>query len=137
MGFGCLFVALGAVCYGFDKDSNTVLFNTVGYSLIAVIMACAVSFVWLRPEALLSKCLSLRPIVFLGEISYGLYLYQSIVIASTEKLFHISSYPVNPTFLHRAILLNIPVIILIAWLSFRIYELPIMKWGKRHAQALS
>jgi peptidoglycan/LPS O-acetylase OafA/YrhL len=44
-------------------------------SLIAIAGAFLVSDLWLNERSIISKCLSFRPLVFLGEMSYGLYLW--------------------------------------------------------------
>jgi len=43
--------------------------------------------------------------------------------------------PVSKHSLHLLAIFDIPVVIAIAYLSFRFYELPIMQWSSRRAAA--
>lgn len=132
-----IYIAADLLFPGFSKTSNSILFNSVGYSLVALIMGTFVAHIFLHPEATLSRFLSMRPLVWLGGISYGLYLFQSIVLSTMERIVHVHSYPAPPAVLHKIFWIDVPLIIGISWLSFHFYELPIMRWGKRLADERS
>jgi peptidoglycan/LPS O-acetylase OafA/YrhL len=65
---------------------------------------------------------------FLGEISYGLYMYNPLVINLIVKVFakKLSLLPA-PLFLSAMYLLTMIVLIAVSYLSFRFFEKPIMK----------
>lgn len=69
---------------------------------------------------------------FLGEISYGLYMYNPLVINVVVKIFakKIQFLP-QPIFLAAMYLLTMFVLITISYLSFRFFEKPILKKGTR------
>jgi len=75
----------------------------------------------------LTKLLSSRPLVLLGEISYGIYILQIPINAWWSAFFnrYLAGYP-NFNFLGFFILL-----ILISWLSFKFIEQPIRRCAKK------
>ncbi|WP_260740323.1 acyltransferase family protein [Tunturiibacter lichenicola] len=118
----------------FSYPENHRLFNGIGYSLIAAIAFFLIAHVLLNENALLSRIFSFSPLAALGRISYGVYLYHSVVIVAAEKLFGLTS-PISKHSLHLLAIFDIPVVIAIAYLSFRFYELPIMQWSSKRAAA--
>ncbi len=75
-----LFLALETVDKSFRRTTDSLLFNAFGYTLIVVASFFLLSHVILHPRSAMSRFLSLKPLVFLGTISYGFYLYQEGVI---------------------------------------------------------
>jgi peptidoglycan/LPS O-acetylase OafA/YrhL len=71
--------------------------------------------------------------IYLGRISYGLYVYHRLAAYVTSKLLikHLTSYnnPIYP--LKGAVALGMTV--LMAALSYRYIETPFLKMKKRHA----
>lgn len=69
--------------------------------------------------------LSLPPVVFIGQISFSLYLLHTSV-----ELLVTAYLPFEP---HSLVLLpfTVPASILAAWVSFRFVETPIIRWGRR------
>jgi peptidoglycan/LPS O-acetylase OafA/YrhL len=118
----------------FSYPKNHVLFNGVGYSLITATAFFVIAHVLLNENAILSRIFSLRPLPALGRISYGVYLYHVVVIVLAEKLFGLTS-PISKHSLRLLALFDIPVVIAIAYVSFRFYELPIMQWSSKRATA--
>jgi peptidoglycan/LPS O-acetylase OafA/YrhL len=75
--------------------------------------------------------LSLRPIVFLGAISYGFYLFHLIVFEAAKQ-FAAEHNPNNP---HHLLALPVfAIAALLSWLSFTAYERPIIRWGHQHTK---
>jgi peptidoglycan/LPS O-acetylase OafA/YrhL len=133
-----LFLASAAVYLGawqyfhhvaFFPGAHTRLFDSIGYSLVAVICFAGVAHVRFNPEGRVSRCLAWRPLVFLGRISYGVYLYHLLVKTAVMHFTGVASE-------RAAFLVDFPCVILVAWLSFRFYETPIMHWGKARADML-
>jgi peptidoglycan/LPS O-acetylase OafA/YrhL len=56
-------------------DSTTAWIYRGGFTLVALATAAIIACVALVPDGSLSRALSLRPVRYVGAISYGLYLY--------------------------------------------------------------
>lgn len=109
----------------FTREVNSLSFNSVGYSLIALTCFALVAYVLWHPRSVLSRVLAMRPFVFLGTISYGFYLYHQAI----QKLL----LPFTRYDYHRTAPLLFVVAVVFSWLSFRYYEQPIMRLGQRLA----
>lgn len=55
-------------------------FETIGYSLIAIVAACLIQLSVSSPQLFLVKMLTARPLRFIGKISYGLYVIHFIIL---------------------------------------------------------
>ncbi len=75
--------------------------------------------------------IDLKPIAFLGNISYGLYLFHWIVL---EFIFKWNFIPKDSLLIYNASLygLTIGVTILLAWISFKYIERPFLNLKKRY-----
>ncbi len=116
----------------FQREANSWWFNSTGYSLIAASCFFVLAYVYLHENAGLSRFFSLRPIVFIGTISYGLYLFSPIVMVRLDQLSIRWGYPHR----HRLSPITLAIAVLVSWLSFRFYEKPIISWGHRKASEL-
>ncbi|MBO4870669.1 MAG: acyltransferase [Muribaculaceae bacterium] len=102
------------------------------------------SFVWYAPLALLifalgmaehensvlTRLLSWKPLVWIGGISFEMYMLQLIVHCFVCKLGVICvGHKFNPE-LHIAII--IALVIPLAWLTQRYFTTPVARWLKRH-----
>jgi len=142
-GFALLFAGIfGALSFWmpvhFDREANTHLFNSLGYSLVAVTSMSVIAYILLHPTVIPSRILQSRPLVFIGSISYGLYLWHISIMLIVMRATHLSITPVS--FSHRATVfaLSFTASMIFCWVSFRFYEKPIMAWGHRiSAQAVS
>ena len=116
-----------AAFHRFDRAGNTILFNSLGYSLLALGATSLLGYVLLHPVGWVAKALSLRPLVFLGVVSYGFYLFHVVIIKFIQRWT--SAHHVA----HDRLLtpLTFSVTLCVAALSFYAYELPIVQWGKR------
>lgn len=117
----------------FYRNADQLPFNIFGYSLIAAIFFCAVGHVLLIPEGWISSMLSARPIVYIGRISYGLYLYETIVLTMLKKAFHLPFGAPNLPALYWLLPVDLLITAAVAGLSFRFVETPILAWGNRLA----
>lgn len=127
-----LFAGLGRI-QTFTVGANSVAFNSVGYSLVSLAAASLVTYVLLQPRVIVSKILSIPFVVFLGTISYGIYLFHvlgmdlTVLIGRRFGVVHV----------HRLAGFALLPVVAFSWLSFRFYEQPIIRWGKRRAVRLS
>jgi peptidoglycan/LPS O-acetylase OafA/YrhL len=90
-GFGTLasaatFLGMELVDSSFRRTTDNLLFNSIGYSLVVVASFCLLSHLVLHPHSWLARCLGSRPMVFLGAISYGFYIYQEAVMAGVRSI---------------------------------------------------
>ena len=117
----------------FNVDANSIVFNSLGYSMVSLAAASLILYVLLQPQAIISKTLSIPFLVFLGTISYGIYLFHVlgidlvVQIGSRLGIFHF----------HRLAGAAVPLVVAFSWLSFKFYEEPIMNWGRRRAAYLT
>jgi peptidoglycan/LPS O-acetylase OafA/YrhL len=121
--------AILSLTRGFHRDGNTVLFNSLGYSLVYLGSACLITYVLLHPSSSISRVLAWRPAVFLGSISYGFYLFHPVGISLMERIgahFHFAHYRTLAP-------LGFIAIAAFSWVSFRFYEQPFIALGKRLA----
>lgn len=118
---------------GFEREQNTMLFNSLGYSLLVAASACTLALLLVHGEGWLSRLLSLPPLVWIGTISYGLYLLNGPVS-------HLIWFTAQSHGFHRGrILLGIAFVssLIVSWVSFRFYESPLVAFGRRRAGRLT
>ena len=75
-----VFLAMAVLMPAFRTSSNSVLFNGVGYSLIMVLMAGILGAVLRDGDLWYKRLLRLRPLTFIGTISYMLYLIHGLIL---------------------------------------------------------
>jgi peptidoglycan/LPS O-acetylase OafA/YrhL len=90
--------------------------------------------VYFQEKAPLSRVLSLGPVVFLGSISYGFYLFH-LVLYEAAKSFA-STHGIGNSH-HQLALPVFAAAVLLSWLSFIAYERPIIRWGQGKARQLA
>jgi peptidoglycan/LPS O-acetylase OafA/YrhL len=109
-----------------------------GFLLVGLSTAAVVAVTVERPQDLLSRALSWRPLRYTGRISYGLYLYH-------WPVFLLLTYPRTGLSHLPLLVLRFAVTFVVADLSYRFIETPIrtrqplvLRWrpGRRPAPAL-
>ncbi len=127
VGLIALFVALQALLGSeFSRSNPTAFYNAAIYSIVAGASVALISYVVSHPTGFVGRVLSWQPIVFLGTISYGVYLYQVAISSVVMRTLHLSH--------HQAFLVDLPIILLVSWLSFRFYEEPFILWGRKYTE---
>ena len=128
----CL-AAGGLLCLqpNFARSANSVLFNSIGYSLIVLTAASFIAYLLLVPDKLLLKLFANRWMVFIGVVSYGIYLFHPLTLYVFEASAQRLGFKHLRVFAPPAILLSI----LLSWLSFKFYEKPIIEYGRSRARA--
>jgi peptidoglycan/LPS O-acetylase OafA/YrhL len=114
---------------GFTRKANSSIYNSLCYSLVAIIAAFGIAYVLSHPEARVSRILAWSPLTFTGSISYGLYLYQLLVKALMIRYAHLGGT--------RLLLCDTLATFVLAWVSFVFYERPLLQWGKKRAEELA
>ncbi len=83
-----LFGALSLFAPGFRTSANSILFNSLGYSLIALFFGCTLLYTLAIREGFIYSVLTWTPVRYLGIISYTFYLYHEVVIGWLRAYFH-------------------------------------------------
>ena len=99
---------------------------TWGLSFIDLVAACIIVMA-LEPRSIASRILSLRPLRWLGRISYGAYVFHDIF--NPQILRFVMSHTGHYRLPTAAIGLSITV--LLAWASFRWFETPFIRLKDR------
>ncbi len=73
----------------FRTGANSVLFNSIGYSLSVVLFGSILTFVLGLRRGLFYNLLTMRPLRFLGVISYTFYLYFVAVLLKVDVYMHV------------------------------------------------
>jgi peptidoglycan/LPS O-acetylase OafA/YrhL len=122
-----LYVALRILfSTSFTRGGNSPVYNALSYWVVALAAFWLISYLLLRPHGVGARVFSSRPLTWVGQISYGVYLYQVFL---RDRVIDITHLPMR-----RAILVTAPVTLLVSWLSFRYMEEPLILWGKRKAR---
>jgi peptidoglycan/LPS O-acetylase OafA/YrhL len=87
VGSALLLAALSRVP-GFHITADSLLFNSVGYSLIAVGFGAALVWSLTLHKGLVYALLTWRPLRYMGLISYTFYLYQLPILEKVEARVH-------------------------------------------------
>ena len=102
--------------------TQTTMFIYRGGIALLTLATCAVLMAAVHPETMVAKVLSLAPLRWIGERTYGIYLWHMPVAAFLpERTFY------GNTLLRGIIVVALTV--LIASLSWTLVEDPIRKWG--------
>jgi peptidoglycan/LPS O-acetylase OafA/YrhL len=96
---------------------------------IAVALLLAVVVLGRGP---LQAILRIQPLVFIGQLSYGMYLFHGIGISVAQKIIHPASGRVSVAVLSYA--LACLATIAIAWVLSLVVEKPLIRFGKRWSQ---
>ncbi len=105
---------------------------TIGFSLIAVGSAMVLLAVFLRPQSLLARCLAWPPMVFVGKISYGIYLFHdplwnALARAMGLRFGEAGTLPQEIA----ALLLTFFGSVALAWVHFVVVEKRFLAWRDR------
>jgi peptidoglycan/LPS O-acetylase OafA/YrhL len=127
-----LSVAVFSICSflpSFHREANSILFNSVGYSLIVAVAVFFIAYVLLRPTKPAGKVLALPSVVFIGTISFGIYLFQPLILELSGRFLQTIG------FYHQRAMspVTIAVIVAVSWFSYQFYERPVVRWGHRKA----
>jgi len=123
---GVLFVGLAVLVPEFRTSQNSILFNVVGYSLVGLVMVGIVGWVVAaRPGSALHRLLTTRVLVYLGTISYMMYLCHHLVILELDHWLEL------PRLLNAA--LSLLFVVAISSASWFLIEKPLTRYKDRVA----
>jgi peptidoglycan/LPS O-acetylase OafA/YrhL len=106
---------------------TTTSYQLYGDVISTSLLAAWIVSIYLQPTSLVSQVLGSRPFVWLGRISYGIYIFHPIVIRIVTRLMNIST---PPYFISRnlaAWFLVSVITALIATVHFHLIELPLQR----------
>jgi peptidoglycan/LPS O-acetylase OafA/YrhL len=117
--------AIAVILAGFvirdDVFRETIRYTLQGFALFVIF-----SFILSGKSALLTRFLSCKPMVWIGLLSYTLYLCHFAIFAAFKHNLPISRI--------EAGLLGFPVAFLFAYLMRVLVEVPILDWRRQHRQ---
>jgi peptidoglycan/LPS O-acetylase OafA/YrhL len=116
-----LLVVAGLACE-FTSQLQGITRLTVHVVFCGLLLAMIVN-----PHGIFSRTLQSRPMSYLGKISYGIYLYHTLILWAVGRLCESRHIVLTP---FELFLVVAPLAIGLAGLSFRFYESPIM--SRRH-----
>lgn len=102
------------------------LMTTLGGSFVALTCAAVLYMVILGPSTWLNELLRLRPLVYTGQISYGLYLLHGPAYFVVRKLLEVSTGIQTPAHSGLAVPVMFVASFAAASLSWRFFESPIL-----------
>lgn len=112
-------VALGAVLASlyFFTDQTSLLYQG-GFAGVCLVTAALIASVELAPQGVVGRLLSLRPVVWVGAVSYGLYLWHwpTYIFVTSDRT------GLDGT---RLLLVRVGVTVVVSALSFYLVERPV------------
>jgi len=102
------------------KDSFIIQY---GFTFSAVVAATMILDLTISPYSLFKKVFELRPLVYIGKISYGLYLYHFPIYYFVRREYDYLDKPIK-------LLVMVSASFLIAALSYHLYEKHFLKFKK-------
>jgi peptidoglycan/LPS O-acetylase OafA/YrhL len=122
--FGILFVALSGF-RSFRLHADSVLFNSIGFSMIVLIFGGTLVYVLGATEGIIQSALAMKPLRYLGLISYTFYLYHVGVLDLVRGHVHSTTL---------SALLAFAITGALAAASWKYFESPILHWRRSPAQ---
>ena len=133
-------LAVGAVVAGIvvvwavlfvARTSTLAFYARGGFTLFAVCCGVLILFIVQAPESPLANVLALRPMVFLGRLSYSIYLWHVIVLVIAASVFSSVGHPSGAALV---IVHAVEVLLSIAagYLSYRFIEIPFLRRKRKY-----
>lgn len=123
----CSMLATVLVSHFLVFNSYVLFCSAAGYSLLALTSASAIAFLVTTPHSRLGCYLSFRPLVWLGQVSYGVYLYHLLIRNVLVKAANEHGYLHN----ERIGVFSLGVTLIVTGVSFYFVESPIVVRGRQ------
>jgi peptidoglycan/LPS O-acetylase OafA/YrhL len=94
---------------------------SIGGTIMAIAVGGLILALFFRPDSLVSRALSIRPLTFVGEISYGIYLFHVLLEDIIRKMLgaaHVPQFGMKLFFFPSVLLASI----LVAWAHYNLVE---------------
>jgi peptidoglycan/LPS O-acetylase OafA/YrhL len=108
--------------HSFRAGANSIFFNSVGYSLSAILFGGALVYSLGYQSGMLHALLTLAPLRYLGLISYTFYLYHEVVLLRIGQALHSQAAVGLAAFV---------VTLIISTMSWHFFESPILGQKRR------
>lgn len=131
-----MFAGSGAFLVGVLLYANTLYIDSgswfvqnvlCGY-IRAVGILLMILWIYLNQASTLVRVLELRPLRYLGTISYGIYMWQGFFLSTGPKRLAGEMWPPSPA-------AGLALLAIVAPLSYRYVEQPFLDWKKRYTRA--
>lgn len=131
-----LFAGSGAFLLGVLLYANTLYIDSsswfvqnvlCGY-IRAVGILLMILWIYLNQASTLVRVLEVRPLRYLGTISYGIYMWQGLFLSTGPRRLAGEMWPPSPA-------TGLMMLAIVAPLSYRYFEQPFLEWKKRYARA--
>src|SRR5208282_1823739 len=127
-----LLALLMALLYWLEMPVGLVK-GTIGYSCIAIFYVSLLLYVLSNPQSWFASAMRARPLMALGTISYCVYLVHSPILIGLHRLLLHSNPQLNDAHGGAVTLLAFATTLALAAVSWRLYEIPMIRRGHRHA----
>ena len=112
--------------------TTTAIMAGVGYSWAAAFYASMILLAVVEPGRLERRLFQSAPLVNLGTISYGVYLFHQGISALFHYAFFGRLAMVDGWASAGVTLLALATVILVAWISWRVLEKPLFRRARRN-----
>jgi len=132
--YAILFILSIGVIYLGVVSPGTLSYRMVrgGYTWLALFYLTFIYIVLFSPNRLLQKFIQARALIFLGMISYGVYIFHQAVTGLCHIVLLGKNEPTITDWKSGFVtLLSLGVTISLAYLSYRYFESPITRLGRR------
>ncbi|MEI9936763.1 MAG: acyltransferase [Pseudomonadota bacterium] len=123
---GCIFVVLALAVAEHVRAAPSVL--VVLFPLLILSTIC-------RPSSFVSRALEARPLRWLGQLSYSVYVWQTLFLQVPQTSFSQRALGSSPTLQVGAYLLDLGLVFGCALVSNKVVEGPLRRKGRELAQA--
>jgi peptidoglycan/LPS O-acetylase OafA/YrhL len=119
-------VGLAYLLFGMRRFAHPEWRETWGLAFIDVFSACLIVMA-IERGSITYRIFNLRPLRWLGRISYGAYVFHDIFHPEIKAL--VQQYTSTPKYWTAAV--SLPLTLLLAWASFRWFESPFIRLKER------
>ena len=130
----CAAIAGFALARAACSDSVTGATMLPGFVDIGLALSLAALFLWLvrRQDSMLVAALEVRPLAYLGTISYGFYLFHNFVPSRLGVVpgLHVRLHVLDAAQPILALVLQFALAVLLAHLSWQVLEKRVLEWKR-------
>ncbi len=133
IGLACVVAGTGTAVLGFGKGWGIIFGHNVvfGFTSLAIGFSGLLLLLLRGESTLLARVFSIRPLRYIGRISYGMYLFQDGLISVLNRIpWHRALGGTADSWIF-IILLRVGATIGVAALSYRFFESPILRFKDR------
>lgn len=122
---GILFFSMNHYLWG-----KNLLLHTAGFTIISLFYAAVMLLVLAHPQTLLARALSYKPLIFLGKVSYCVYLIHGLVLITVDQIVQ-RFQPASDFEMWLVVFASTAVTLLLAQLSWALFESRMIALGHK------